>query len=81
MSDSRFCLNITHIVHAFLNSERKFINIPAKISSALDGGKMEFYSFFRLVSNKHVLLLYQEKIFILKSAYPKISHLDSNCQS
>lgn len=33
--------------------------MPAKVSSVLDGGKMDdVYSFIKLISNKHILLFY-----------------------
>lgn len=60
------------MIYAFLNTERKFINIPAEIRFVLYGGMMDFHSLF---SNKHTHDFYIRKKIIVKCAYPKITHL------
>lgn len=54
-------VEILHTIYAFLNTERKFINITAEISFVLPRGMMDFHSFFRFVSNKHTRYFYIRK--------------------
>lgn len=50
------------MIYAFLNTERKFINIPAEIRFVLYGGMMDFHSLF---SNKHTHDFYIRKKIIV----------------